>query len=139
MAPAVGYRYSLSELSKESFFQLVTRDQFDFAGDPNRSQTSNLQFGPTLDLAFRDGLSLAFFRSTDIRYNFMIRQWFVPFDVEIAKQWNKSVLTGVEIGVPLFETTSPVYKFKIEAHMALRFEWTSSWMWTARLIGRSRS
>jgi hypothetical protein len=121
MAPAFGYRYSLLELSQDSYFQLVTRYQFDFAGDPNRSHTSNLQFGPTLNIAFADGMSFALFPSTDIRYNFMTREWFVPFDFEIAKQWNKHFLTGIEVGVPLFDTASPLYKFKIEGHIALRF------------------
>jgi hypothetical protein len=121
MAPTVGYRYSLPGLSQDSYFQIVTRYQFDFAGDPNRSHTSNLQLGPTLNIAFSDGLSFALFPSTDIRYNFMTREWFVPFDFEIAKQWNKNFLTGIEIGVPFFETTSPLYKFKIEGHIALRF------------------
>ena len=121
MAPTFGYRYSLPELSQDSYFQLVTRYQFDFAGDPNRSHTSNLQFGPTLNIAFADGLSFALFPSTDIRYNFMTREWFVPFDFEIAKQWNKYFLTGIEVGVPLFDTASPLYKFKVEGHVALRF------------------
>jgi len=121
MAPAAGYRYSLPELSKESYFQLVTRYQFDFAGDPKRSHTSNLQLGPTLNIGLPDQWSMAFYPSTDIRYNFMTHEWFVPFDVEIAKQWNKHFLTGVEIGVPFFKTSSPLYKFKIEGHIALRF------------------
>ncbi len=121
MAPTVGYRYSLPELSKDSYVQLVARYQFDFAGDPKRSHSSNLQLGPTLNIAFADGLSFALFPSTDIRYNFMTREWFVPFNFEIAKQWNKYFLTGLEVGVPLFDTASPLYKFKIEGHIALRF------------------
>ena len=121
LAPGIGYRYSLPELSKDSYFQLVTRYQFDFAGDPSRSHTSNLQFGPTLNIAFSDGLSVALFPSTDIRYNFMTQEWFVPFDFEIAKQWNKKFLTGIEIGVPLFETKNPLYRLKVEGHIALRF------------------
>jgi hypothetical protein len=121
MAAAAGYRYSLPELSTDSYFQFVARYQFDFAGDPNRNHTSNLQLGPTLNIGLPDGFSGAIFPSTDIRYNFMTHEWFVPFDVEIAKQWNKSLLTGIEIGVPFFETASPLYKFKIEGHIALRF------------------
>lgn len=121
MAPTVGYRYSLPDLSQDSYFQFVTRYQFDFAGDPNRSHTSNLQFGPTLNVALANGVSVALFPSTDIRYNFMTREWFVPFDIELAKQWNKYFLTGIEVGVPLFVTASPLYKFKIEGHIALRF------------------
>jgi hypothetical protein len=121
MAPSAGYRYSLPELSDGSYFQFIARYQFDFAGDPNRSHTSNLQFAPSLNVALAQGWSVTLFPSTDIRYDFMKQQWFVPLDLEIAKQWNSNFLTGVEIGVPLFETANPVYKFKIEGHIALRF------------------
>lgn len=121
MAPAVGYRYSLPELSQESYFQLVTRYQFDFAGDPDRKHTSNLQLGPTLNMGLPDGLSVALFPATDIRYNFMTHEWFVPFNVEIAEQWTSAFMTGIELGVPLFETAAPLYKFKLEGHVAFRF------------------
>jgi hypothetical protein len=121
MAPSAGYRYSLPELSDGSYFQFLARYQFDFAGDPNRSHTSNLQFAPSLNIGLPEGWSATLFPSTDIRYDFMKQQWFVPFDLEIAKQWNENLLTGVEIGFPFFETAIPVYKFKIEGHIALRF------------------
>jgi hypothetical protein len=121
MAPAAGYRYTLPEWSPDSYFQLVTRYQFDFAGDPDRKHTSNLQLGPTLNTGLPDSWSVAMFPSTDIRYNFMTQEWFVPFDVEVAKQWTSTFMTGIEIGFPLFETTSPLYKFKMEAHLAFRF------------------
>jgi hypothetical protein len=121
MAPSAGYRYSLPELSDGSYFQFLARYQFDFAGDPSRSHTSNLQLAPSLNVGLPQGWSVTLFPATDIRYDFMKQQWFVPFDLEIAKQWNRNFLTGVEIGVPLFETANPVYKFKIEGHIALRF------------------
>jgi len=62
-----------------------------------------------------------FFPSTDVRYDFISREWFVPFNLEVGKVWNKSFLTGLEIGVPFFETAHPVYKYKIEAHVGFRF------------------
>ena len=40
--PAAHDKHSLPELSKESYFQFVSCYQFDFAGDPKRSHTSNL-------------------------------------------------------------------------------------------------
>jgi hypothetical protein len=121
MAPAAGFRYNLPELSNDSYFQFVARYQFDFAGDPDRKHTSNLQLSPSLNIGLRDGLSVTLFPSTDIRYNFMTHEWFVPLDVEIAKQWNSSFLTGIEFGVPMVETMSPLYKFKVEGHLAFRF------------------
>jgi hypothetical protein len=86
------------------FGRMVGGASCSHGGEDNRSHTSNLQFGPTLNIGLPNQWSVAFFPSTDIRYNF---EWFVPFDVEIAKQWNKNFLTGIEIGVPLFETTRP--------------------------------
>ncbi len=51
----------------------------------------------------------------------MTREWFVPLDIEISRQWTKGFLTGIEIGAPLFETANPLYKLKIEGHVAFRF------------------
>jgi len=65
--------------------------------------------------------SVAIFPSTDIRYNFMTHEGFVPFDIEIAKQWTNGFLTGIEVDVPFFETANPLYKFKIEGHLAFSF------------------
>ena len=42
-------------------------------------------------------------------------------DIEIAKQRTNGFLTGIEVGVLLFETANPLYKFKIEGHLAFRF------------------
>jgi hypothetical protein len=64
---------------------------------------------------------VTFFPSTDLRYNFIRREWFVPFNFEVGKQWNKMLMTGIEIGAPFFETAHPVHKFKIEGHIGLRF------------------
>ena len=74
---------------------------------------ANSGFGSAADL------SVAIFPSTDIRYNFIER--FVPFDIEIAKQRTNGFLTGIEVDVLLFETANPLYKFKIEGHLAFRF------------------
>jgi hypothetical protein len=50
MLPTIGYRYSLPEISKDTYVQFVTRYSFDFAGDPNRSHTSELQMAPSLNI-----------------------------------------------------------------------------------------
>jgi hypothetical protein len=51
----------------------------------------------------------------------MTHEGFVPFDIEIAKQWTNGFLTGIEVDVPFFETANPLYKFKIEGHLAFSF------------------
>jgi len=117
----IGYRYSLPEISNGSFFQFIARYAFDFEGDSNHNHTSELQVPPSLNISLPDDWYITFFPSTDIRYKFIRLEWFVPFNFEVRKQWNKVLMTGIEIGVPFFETPNPVYRFKIEAHIGLRF------------------
>jgi hypothetical protein len=121
MLPTVGYRYSLPEISKDTYLQFVARYSFDFAGDNSRNHTSELQMAPSFNVGLPNKWYVTFFPSTDVRYNFIRREWFVPFDFEIGKQWTPTLMTGLEIGFPLFETAHPVYKFKIEAHVGFRF------------------
>jgi hypothetical protein len=121
MLPTVGYRYSLPEISPDTYFQLVARYAFDFAGDNTRRHTSELQLAPSLNIGLPEKWYITFFPSTDIRYNFIHREWFVPFNLEIGKQWSKSLLTALEVGVPFFDTIHPVYKYKIEIHVGFRF------------------
>ncbi len=121
MLPTVGYRYGLPEISDGSYFQIVARYRFDFAGDLTRSHISDLQLAPSLNIVLPQSWYVTFFPSTDIRYNFMRREWFVPFDFEIGKEFNKSLQAGLEISFPMLQGNFPVYKFKAEAHVLFLF------------------
>jgi hypothetical protein len=121
MLPTVGYRYSLPEISNGSYFQLVARYRFDFAGDPTRSHLSDLQLAPSLNVVLPHSWYVTFFPSTDIRYNFMRREWFVPFDIEIGREISKSLQAGLELALPMLQGNFPVYKFKVEAHVTFLF------------------
>jgi hypothetical protein len=121
MLPVVGYRYGLPEISRDTYLQFVARYAFDFAGDDSRNHTSQLQMSPSFNVGLPEQWYVTLFPSTDVRYDFINREWFVPFNLEVGKVWGKSFLTGLEIGVPFFETAHPVYKYKIEAHIGFRF------------------
>ena len=121
MLPTAGYRYSLPEISDGSYFQFVARYRFDFAGDPTRNHLSDVQFAPTVNFALPQSWYLTLFPSTDIRYNFMRREWFVPFNFEIGKAFSQSLQAGLEIGVPVLQGDFPVYRFKAEAHVTILF------------------
>jgi hypothetical protein len=121
MLPTVGYRYGLPEISPDTYFQFVARYAFDFAGDSTRNHTSELQMAPSFNVGLPDKSYVTFFPATDVRYNFIYREGFVPFNIEIGKQWTRTLMTALEIGVPFFETAHPVYKYKIEAHIGFRF------------------
>jgi hypothetical protein len=121
MLPTVGYRYSLPEISDGSYFQFVARYRFDFAGLSARSHYSDLQFAPSLNIALPFAWYLTLFPSTDIRYNLMRREWFVPFNFEIGRALSEKLQAGLEVGFPMIQGNFPVYKFKAEVHITILF------------------
>lgn len=121
VVPTVGYRYALPEITPGSFFVGAVRYDTDFAGDDHRGHVSNLQFSPTLNIALPDQTFLTLFPSTDIRYDFIANDWFVPFNAQIGKLWGKSTVTSFEFGVPLYEGDAPLYKFKAEGRIGFFF------------------
>jgi hypothetical protein len=121
VVPTFGYRYALPEISPGSFFVGAVRYDTDFAGDDDRGHTSNLQFSPTLNIALPDQMFFTLFPSTDIRYDFIADDWFVPFNAMIGKLWGKSTVTSLEIGVPIYEGDAPLYQFKAEGRIGFFF------------------
>ena len=119
LVPTLGYRYALPEVSPGSFFVGAVRYDFDFAGSSTRKHIRNLQFSPTFNIGLPDQMFLTFFPSTDIRYDFVAKSWFVPFDIQIGKLWGKSVVTSLELAVPMYRGSAPLYNFKAEARQQL--------------------
>lgn len=121
LVPTVGYRYALPEISPGSFFAAALRYDFDIAGSGDRKHISNLQFAPTLNIALPNTSFLTFWPATDIRYDFTENSLFVPFDVQIGKVWNGSVVTSLEVGFPIYKGSDPLYDFKTEARIGFFF------------------
>jgi hypothetical protein len=119
--PTAGYRYSLPEISPGSFFVFAARYDFDVGGPNSHKPISNYQFSPTLNIALPDKMFVTFYPSTDIRFNVITQSWFVPFDVQIGKMWNTSLVTSLEYSVPLYRGPSPLYNYKIEARLGIFF------------------
>jgi hypothetical protein len=121
LLPTVGLQFGLPAISNGSYFQPVLRYQFDFAGDPGRSHYSDLQFAPSVNLALGKDWYVTLFPSTDVRYNFIHREWFVPLNAEIGKQWTRTIVTSLEVGVPIYREENPVYLFKLEGRLTVLF------------------
>lgn len=119
--PTIGYRYTLPEISPGSFFVGAIRYDFDAWGAAGRKHVSNLQFGPTLNVALPQQMFLTLWPSTDIRYDFLAKSWFVPFDVQIGKLWGKSVVTSLEVSVPIYRGDAPLYKYRVEGRVGVFF------------------
>jgi hypothetical protein len=121
LVPTLGYRYGLPEISPGSFFVGAVRYDFDIAGPGNRKHVRSLQFGPTLNIALPEQTFVTFFPSTDIRYDFIAKSWFVPFNLQFGKLWGKSVVTSVEFAVPIYKGTAPLYNYRAEARLGVFF------------------
>jgi hypothetical protein len=121
LVPTAGYRYALSEISPGSFFVAAVRYDVDVGGQDRQGHVRNFQFSPTLNIGLPDAMFFTFFPSTDIRYDFIKQKWFVPFNAQIGKVWDKKIVTSLEIGVPIYTGGDALYKFKLEGRVGLFF------------------
>jgi hypothetical protein len=89
--PVVGAHYELPEFSPGSYFEPLIRYDQSFAGNPQRSGVSNLQFAPTLNIGLPERWFLTLYPSPDIRVNYgpavvaQTGRLFVPFDTSIGR------------------------------------------------------
>ena len=120
LRPTVGYRWPILSISDTSFFQLIAKYDFSFAGDEDRNDVRQLQLAPNLEIGLKDDAYISFFPSADIRYNFVRDEWFVPVNVEVGKEWGRLV-TSVEGAAGVIKGDHPPYDWKIEGRVGLRF------------------
>ena len=120
LRPGIGYRWPVAGVSDSSFFQMILRYDFSIAGDDDRSDVRQLQFAPNLELGLPKQWYVSFFPSTDIRYDFVRHQFFLPANIEVGKEWGRWV-ASVEGGKALIKGDRPPYDWKIEGRLGLRF------------------
>lgn len=120
LRPTAGYRWMLPEISEKTFFQLLARYDFSFAGDKARANVSELQFAPNLEFGLPGDAYFSIFPSTDIRYNFERKTFFLPVDLEVGKEWGRFV-ASVEGAAGIISGNSPPYDWKAEVRIGYRF------------------
>ncbi|NYT42256.1 hypothetical protein HZY97_15900 [Sphingomonas sp. R-74633] len=120
LLPTAGYRWPAHGISKESFFQILTRYRFSLADGSGRATASELQFSPNLEIGLPGKAYFSIFPSTDIRYDFKTKSFFLPLNLEVGKKWGRLV-TSLEGGVGLIEGNAAPYQWKVEARIGLRF------------------
>lgn len=118
--PMVGYRWPAAGISKDSFFQILTRYHFSLKGDSSRATASELQLSPNLEIGLPGKAYLSIFPSADIRYDFNTKSFFLPANLEIGKKWGRLV-TSLEGGVGVIKGDADPYQWKIEGRIGLRF------------------
>ena len=94
LAPTVGVRAELPEISRGSYAGLIVR-QFDgVAGSSNRSNINYLDLEPQVDIGLPDQWFLN--SQPKIRYNFENKKWFVPLDLMVGKKIGIHWILSVE-------------------------------------------
>jgi hypothetical protein len=63
---------------------------------------------------------VSIFPSTDIRYNFIRDEFFLPLNLEVGKSWGP-VVASLEGGVGIIHGDHPPYDWKLEARLGFRF------------------
>ena len=115
--PILGFRVALPEISSSSYFEPIFRYDVSVAGDPDRRNISNLQFGPAFNIGLPDRWFVTFYPSQDIRINFgdpvtgQTGRLFLPLDVRVGKKLSDNFAASLEVGVPIIKDY-PVYNFK---------------------------
>lgn len=120
LRPTAGYRWLLPRISEETFFQVVARFDFSFAGDDDSADTRELQLSPNLEIGLPGDAYFSIFPSADIRYDFESDEFFLPLNLEIGKEWNRLVVS-LEGGVGVIAGDSAPYDWKLEGRVGLRF------------------
>jgi hypothetical protein len=124
--PIAGFRYRLSEINSESYFEPYARYDVSFAGDPTKRNISNLQFAPLLTIALPETWLISFYPSPDIRVNFgdpitgQSGRLFLPFDARVGRKLNERTALSFEVGVPIIKDY-PVYNFKAQVRLNRTF------------------
>lgn len=121
MVPLAGYRWAINSISPGSFVAPSARWDFSFAGDDDRENVSNIQFGPTLNIALKDAAFITIYPSTEIRYDFIKDSFFLPFNAAVGKLWGGQIITSLEGSAKLIGNRESPYHWKIEARVGFLF------------------
>ena len=124
--PIAGFRYRLSEINSDSYFEPYARYDVSVAGDPTKRNISNLQLAPLLTFALPETWLVSFYPSPDIRVNFgdpvtgQSGRLFLPFDARVGRKLNDHTALSFEVGVPIIKDY-PVYNFKAQVRLNRTF------------------
>jgi hypothetical protein len=124
--PIAGFRYRLSDINSDSYFEPYARYDVSFAGDPTKRSISNLQLAPLLTIALPESWLISFYPSPDIRVNLgdpitgQSGRLFLPFDARIGRKLDEHTALSLEVGVPIIKDY-PVYNFKAQVRLNRTF------------------
>jgi hypothetical protein len=94
LAPTVGARAELPEISRGTYAGLLVRQYVSVAGPSSRSNINYFDLEPQINLGLPDQWFLN--TSPKIRYNFENKKWFVPLDLMVGRKFSSRWVVSVE-------------------------------------------
>ncbi|MDR3402848.1 MAG: hypothetical protein P4L99_10160 [Chthoniobacter sp.] len=118
LAPTVGVRAALPEVSAGSYVGMLVRQFVSVAGPASRSDINYLSLEPQFNLTLPRQWYLN--TSPKLRYNFEKNQWFVPLDIMVGRKFGLHWVASVEYQYGLVRD-DPRYNQWLEARVGYFF------------------
>lgn len=121
-APMGGFIYDMPETLQGVTLAPYVRYFSGFAPQyDNVSETRKLDLFPAVKFGLPAGWSLLFYPDNPITYNVQKRTWFVPLDLMLARNIDKTLEFGVGGAWKLGNPSDPSYRYIIDARLIVRF------------------
>lgn len=118
LAPTLGVRASLPEVSAGSYAGFALREFVSVGGSSTRSDINYLSLEPAFNLSLPEQWFLNC--NPKLRYNLVTSKWFVPLDLMIGKKFGVHLVTSLEYQFGLVRD-DPRYNHWVEARMGYFF------------------
>lgn len=119
LAPTVAVRAGLPEVSPGSFFALIVRDQFSFAGAGDRRDINDLVIQPIINFQLPDNWFITM--APEMRFNLEEGgDAFIPFDIQVGKMIRPGVVGSVQFDVPIVDDYEQ-YDWQVEFRIGFFF------------------
>ena len=94
LAPTVGVRASLPEISGGSYTGLIVRQFSSVGGQSSREDISYFQFEPQFNIVLPDQWFVNL--SPKLKFNLMTDEWFVPLDIMVGRKFGLHWIASLE-------------------------------------------
>lgn len=92
--PSVAFKYDLSDWMEQSYWGVIFRHDFSYAGYSNASQIIETYIQPFINIDLPDNWFLN--SSPEMFYDWKKREWFIPFDLMVGKMIGKNIVISLE-------------------------------------------
>jgi hypothetical protein len=118
LAPSIGARAELPEISEGSYVGMAAREYVSVAGSSSRSHINYLSFEPALNIALPGEWFLN--SNPKLRFDLETSKWFVPLDLMVGRKFGPRWVASIEYQYGLVRD-DPKYNQWVEARIGYFF------------------